>query len=105
MLTNSFSYLPVHLETKGERRWWLISDGGLARYLRAQNRNGGDGRLRTTVADAISSEQLQLLPAICAKPTDAVGTVFTGESDLPVLVVEGGDPPELVGILTPFDLL
>jgi hypothetical protein len=105
MLTNSFSYLPVYLEVKGEQRWWLISDGGLARYLRAQDRNGGDGRLRTTVAKAVSSDQLQVLPATCAKPTDAIVSVFTGESDLPVLVVKRGDPPELVGIVTPYDLL
>jgi hypothetical protein len=101
MLTNSFSYLPLHLEFKGERRWWLISDGALARYLRAA---AGDVRLRTTVAEAVASQQLQVLPAKRVKPTDSASAVFTGDSDLPVLV-ESGDPPDLIGILTPFDLL
>jgi hypothetical protein len=104
MLTNSFSYLPVYLELDGNKRWWLISDGALARYLRAQANGGGDARLRATVADAVRSKQLQVVPAKCVKPTDLSGSVFTGESDLPVLV-ESGSPSELVGILTPFDLL
>jgi hypothetical protein len=92
MLTNSFSYLPVQLELE------------LARYLRAQANGGGDARLRATVADAVRSKQLQVVPAKCVKPTDLASSLFTGDSDLPVLV-ESGTPPDLVGILTPFDLL
>jgi hypothetical protein len=104
MLTNSFSYLPVHLELDGERRWWLISDGALARYLGAQVNGGGDGRLRTPVEKAVQSKELKLIPARTVEPTDAASAVFAGSSDLPVLV-ESGIPRALVGILTPFDLL
>ena len=105
MLTNSFSHLPVYLEIDAECGWWLISDGALARYLRSQRRNGCDGRLRATVAEAVASAQLHVVRATTVGPTESVATMFIGESDLPVLVEGGGDPPELVGILTPFDLL
>jgi hypothetical protein len=103
MLTNSFSYLPVSLEIDGDRQWWLISDGAVARYLRAQS-NGGDRRLRATVTAAVGSGELTVVRAKCVRPTESIDTVFGDDCDLPVLI-EDGDPPNLLGILTPFDLL
>lgn len=107
MLTNAFSYLPVHLTVDGQLGWWWISDAALARYLRGRGREGEEKRLRATVetaATAPATNRLQLVPARCVSADTPVRDVFPDESDLPVLVADGHSE-DLVGIVTPFDLL
>jgi hypothetical protein len=106
MLTNAFSHLPVYLQVGGELRWWWISDGALARYLRGDGRVGEEQRLRATVEAAVASgaNRLRLLPARCVDARTSIRSAFPDDSDLPVLITDG-HAEELVGIVTPFDLL
>ena len=102
MLTNAFSFLPLHVAST----WKLISDDAVARFLRkASNSADRQKRLATKVEDAcelgLCLKQARL---VCSEDTieSVLGHASNGK---PYLVVESKDTPRLEGILTLFDLL
>jgi CBS domain-containing protein len=102
MLTNSFSFLPVSLDG---RAWKLVSDYGLAKFLRTPS-NGGERarRLEATLKEALEKFELELLYPILATPDTTVSKVLSraGADGRPILVTEN---QRLLGIATPYDLL
>jgi hypothetical protein len=105
MLVNSFSYLPVPIEEAGNTAWPLISDFNLARYLRSAT-NSGDAkrRLAQQLGQAVELGGVKLLPTKTLRPEDNVQAALLEAEGLPA-VVPSPDGKDLIGILTPFDLL
>jgi hypothetical protein len=102
MLANSFSYLPVRTEKEGKPDWFLISDFQLARCLRKKTKiEKKDLVLR--LQDARESGQIDLHQAKTCAPQDKVEVVLCTDG-LPTLVLSETND-ELLGIVTPFDLL
>lgn len=101
MLVNSFSYLPV--QRNGEAGWGLISDFGLARCLRNKGRVSKEVLIQR-LEEAVDSGQIELLSATTCHPEDTVEKVLQMSDGLPTLVLSK-DRNDLVGIVTPFDLL
>lgn len=112
LLINSFSYLPVlfgdgDTEQEHDRGWKLLSDLAIARYLRrATSEEDRRRRLARSLKDAIADDPdtVRLEPARICDPRDKIGDVLQDAAHLPVLV-SGSAPDEVVGIITPFDLL
>jgi hypothetical protein len=112
MLEGSFSYLPVQTTADGKSAWKLVSDLELARYLKtARNAEERKSRLVQTLADAQKPGGIQLRDPKTCGPEDLISDLFKrcdGHSDwdgLPILVVRSSPEKDLLGILTPFDLL
>ena len=103
MLVNSFSYLPVQVEKQGNTGWRLISDFRLAQCLRKNGKVVTDGLVQR-LEDAVRSGQIELHPAKICGPQDKIETVLPTADGFPTLVLFP-DSNELLGILTPFDLL
>lgn len=106
MLENSFSYLPAWDKAQG--RWLLVSDHAIATYLNVMSRGE---RLLTTLEVATRTRQdstsppLGLIEAKTCSPVTTKRMVLDECEGRPVLVVQDGLPSELIGIVTPFDLL
>lgn len=102
MLVNSFSFLPVPVKEDGKTVWKLASDLRLARYLRT---NGVVARERLVhkLQEALDSGQMELLPAPTCGPDEKLEAVLRTDG-LPTLVLSSASR-ELLGIVTPFDLL
>lgn len=101
MLTESFSYLPVRYARNGELAWYLVSDYSLAQYLHGSDR---PQRLATTLEEALEARELTLTKAEVCRWTTPIKEVLERSEGKPVLVCrEEGD--ELMGLVTPFDLL
>jgi hypothetical protein len=103
MLVNSFSYLPVPVEKEGKADWSLISDFRLAQCLRKNGKVVKEGLIQR-LEDAVKSGQLKLDSARMCGPEDKIELVLPTSDGLPTLVLSP-DNKELLGILTPFDLL
>jgi hypothetical protein len=103
MLINSFSYLPV-LVRNGDHVWKLISDLEVAHYLRSDDQSMRK-RLAQSLQNAIEQPSGIKLhsPKVC-EPEFMVATLFTEWDGLPILV-KTKDSNDLIGIVTPFDLL
>jgi CBS domain-containing protein len=109
MLVNSFSYLPV-LDEAGT--WQLISDFNLASYLRRgidkmdkeEAKKETKTRLVKTLGQVAASREVKLLPTKTVHEEESIQTALQKSEGLPV-VVTSPDPNQLIGILTPFDLL
>ena len=116
MLVEAFSYLPVRYDFGGGPIWYLVSDYGLARFLR------GEKDLKMALAkplcevlnlsepDTVQAPIYEVAP-VCNvdDPIDHVLQISKGK---PVLIcqanrreVSHADGRELVGIITPFDLM
>jgi hypothetical protein len=103
MLVNSFSYLPVPVENGGNKDWRLISDFRLVQCLRRNGKSEKEGLVQK-LEDCVKSGQIELhLPKIC-HPQDKIELILQTSEGLPTLVLSP-DQKELLGILTPFDLL
>ncbi len=113
MLINSFSFLPFEDEKK---KWWFISDYGLAKYFNSKcncgtlkNRNGKprcicrENRLAETLVDANS--KLNPLAAEKVYSEDEIEEILTKFNSKPILVFDNRKNHNLVGIVTPFDIL
>lgn len=98
MLTHSFSYLPVQIENE----WKMLSDADLAEYLVVK---GPDVR-KETVEEAIKNG-LNLEDADEVKPTYCKWKALKEMEGKAAVVInkEKELKKELVGIITPFDLL
>jgi hypothetical protein len=103
MLVTSFSYLPVPLKTAGHTDWELISDFRLAQYLRKNGKVEKDGLVQR-LQDAVKAGHIELHSAKTCGPQDKIEVVLQTSDGLPTLVLSPDDK-ELLGILTPFDLL
>ncbi len=103
MLVNSFSYLPVPIENDGNTDWRLISDFRLGQYLR---RNGKDlkDRLIQRLGETVKSQDIELHSVNTCHPQEKIEAVLQTSEGLPTLVLSL-DKKELLGIVTPFDLL
>jgi hypothetical protein len=104
MLVNSFSYLPVSVDEEGAMAWRLIADFKLARYLRGATGDESKKRLVQTLKEAVDSGKVELLPTKTFLPNDSIQTALQEPEGLPVLVLYP-ENKQLIGILTPFDLL
>ncbi len=93
MLTYSFSYLPIKIGTE----WKMLSDVDLAEYLAVK---GPEGR-KETVEEAIQN-RLNVEDAAEVKPTYCKWKALKEMGGNAAVVMTEGD---LVGIITPFDLL
>jgi hypothetical protein len=105
MLKNSFTYLPLWAEYKGVLGWWLVSDYHIAQYLRkALSKEDRKARLATRIQDAMDKELKPDTVEICFIDT-GVQEILEKCQAKPVLVVDKEHPEQLIGIITPFDLL
>ncbi len=102
MLASSFSYLPVRIEKAGTVEWFLISDFQLGRCLRKKGKIG-KSELILRLQDARESGQIDLHRAKICGPQDPIESVLQTDG-MPTLVVSPVNT-ELLGIVTPFDLL
>lgn len=106
MLVNAFSYLPVEFERDGRIAWHLVSDFTVASYLRAApSANNRRERLAAQLGKVVASGDIDLVLAATCSALENVASVLASSKGLPVLVL-GPDPTrELLGLITPFDLL
>jgi hypothetical protein len=104
MLASSFSCLPVKAVHDGKPLWELVSDKALAQYLRCVS-NGGllKDLLVQPLGEAKGNGMILPVARTCVA-TDPVRDVLAGWDGQPVLVVRQ-NKGELLGILTPYDLL
>jgi hypothetical protein len=103
ILVNSFSYLPVPVENNGNTDWRLISDFRLAQCLRKNGRVAKEGLIQR-LEDAVKLGQIKLDEPETCRTQDKIEAVLRKSEGLPTLVLSP-DNSELLGILTPFDLL
>jgi hypothetical protein len=103
MLVNSFSYLPILVEPGGNVGWRLISDFRLGQCLRRNGKIAKD-KLVQTLEEAVRSGQIELHPVGTCHPQDKIEAILQTSQGEPTLVLSP-DNKELLGILTPFDLL
>jgi hypothetical protein len=101
MLSNSFSFLPVFLDS---HTWKVVSDCGLAKWLRTNDAERGK-RLNSTLKKAHDELGLMFLEPVFAKQDTPVSDLLCEAEDkngCPILITEG---EQLLGIATPYDLL
>jgi hypothetical protein len=105
MLVNAFSHLPVKVENQGKPVWHLISELTIARHLRLKS-NGGSPKslMAQSLEDALKEHNLDLARARTCGAADTVKDVTAGWDGVPILVTRGNND-DLLGILTPYDLL
>ena len=97
ILTHSFSYLPVYIHG-----WKLVTEYGLARYLRANNEWAK--ALSITIEDA--ADELHLIGATVVGPDYEVEKLLEDDADTETrlwLVEE--QQGRLCGVLSPFELM
>ena len=110
MLESSFSFLPVNATPEAAPTWKLVSDLEIARYLRAGKPHDRKVRLAEALCQAEKPNGIQLRDTKKCGPEDLISKLFKkcdSQQDwvgLPILVVPSGSA-DLLGILTPFDLL
>ena len=105
MLTNSFSYLPVAVGEQHKPSWHFISDFAVASFLRTSPcENKRKQRLACQLQEAQKEKPDLLCEARTCRAIDSVEDVLRESEGKPVLVL-GGNPGELRGLITPFDLL
>jgi hypothetical protein len=103
MLVNSFSYLPVPPADSASNAWRFVSDFILAQYLRDTAKDPTN-RLLESLQQAVDSKKFQLLPAPTCKLAVDLESALRKSKGIPVLVL-APDNNQLLGILTPFDIL
>jgi CBS domain-containing protein len=104
MLTNSFSYLPVSL---GDGKWQLVSDLAVASYLQRCSNTQRKKRLATSLEEAIGHADLfpALEEAQSIHSSASIDEALKRSGGKPLLVTRDKAKKEVVGFLTPFDLL
>lgn len=113
MLMYSFSFLPIFIDGK----WKLLSELALARFLQGSAAKR-DERLALTLKEAMNHDpKLELLDAKTVVATNLVDTLLSeandnATSDRLWLVISSNksgnstsEPPRLVGVLSPFELM
>lgn len=106
MLANSFSNLPIFMEYHNEVRWWLLSDHSIAHAIRSSGHGKRAEALAMTVSEAIAAERISPTSARVCEPETKIDDVLDAmKAGVPVLIVRAKQPEDVLGILTPFDLL
>jgi hypothetical protein len=104
MLLNSFSYLPVFMQGYKGKDWWLVADFIIAGYLRASKNNiDRTERLCHSLEYVVNKGLISLIHAEPRNAKSPISSVLYKGNGEPTLVI--GEHNELLGILTPFDLL
>ncbi len=105
MLVSSFTSLPVNQGTEDRRDWRLVSDWAVAEYLRRRsNCVQLKDLLVQPLGEALEVGRLDLPRALTCRATDAVKEVMARWDGQCVLVTRS-EKGELLGILTPYDVL
>lgn len=106
MLTHGFSFLPIRVSELAGSEWWLLAEYAVTKYLRSFNDESiRKKRLATRIEEAISSKELELLPALTCSPQSSIEDVISKLDGRPVLVVDQSNPDVLIGIITAFDIM
>ncbi len=98
MLSNSFSYLPIFRDN----RWKLVSDLNMSKYLR-ESLSKAERRKR--LSQKLKDSRVELMETKIVSSTDEIKQVIKNWDGLPICVTLKNSSEEIVGILTPFDLL
>jgi hypothetical protein len=107
MLANSFSNIPVCVESQGARRWKILTDTAIMQWIRAAtSKSDKMRRLSLPIGEALAQGAIATEDAAHCKPGDLIAKVVPQMNHLPTLVIEGINGQErLVGIIMPFDVL
>lgn len=98
MLANSFSYLPIYFENE----WRLISDFAITKYLHnSTSRTQRNKKLGQTFKDS----GIEPIKTKTVNALDEIKAIISDWDGLPMCVTLQNSKDEIVGILTPFDLL
>ena len=103
MLINAFSFLPF--QAARDKKWHLVSDYALARYLR-EPRKERERRMLRTLGEALHENtdfRRQCAPAKIVSPCDLVATVVGDMEAEPSIVLDATG--RIIGIVTAFDIL
>jgi len=101
MLTNSFTYLPVF---HPERKWCLVSDFQVAKYLQVATNKERKKRLAAPLREAMEEAKIELHTATPCCGKNRISKDLNVFGGTPILVGENSEAG-LEGILTAFDLL
>ena len=106
MLASSFSWLPVKARCGAKPLWHLVSDHGIGRYLRLRSKvlPPKDLLVQPLELATIGDEGIKLIPARTYQASALVTDVLEQWDGQPVLVTRE-NTDELLGILSPYDLL
>jgi hypothetical protein len=98
MLTHSFSYLPVFLQS-----WKLVPEISMAKYLRHESRKR---RMACSIEDAVN-DGLELIDAIMVEATAKVENLLNANNNInvPMLWLVQDRNGDLCGVLSPFELM
>jgi hypothetical protein len=106
MLTNGFSFIPIHYALETAPKWYLISEYAIGVCLRgAVGPDERNKRLAMSVSKAVDEKHLVLKEAITCSPDAEVKDVVSMFSDCPILVVDAPKSDHLLGIVTAFDVM
>lgn len=101
MLTHSFSFLPVRIESE----WKLVSEISVAKFLRKERSN----RLALPISQAVQhSDPMLLEEAAQIRPDLAIDDLYTMSFPCIArlwLVTESDNGDRLLGVLSPFELM
>lgn len=101
MLTHSFSFLPVRIESE----WKLVSEISVAKFLRKERSN----RLALPISQAVQhSDPMLLEEAAQIRPDLAIDDLYTMSFPCTArlwLVTESDNADRLLGVLSPFELM
>jgi hypothetical protein len=106
MLLNSFSYLPIFWGDK----WYLLTDMDMAKMLQSLDQTGRNLVAAASIQDVLSCDAplLKLAEATIVESDDEVKTLLDGGHPGLWLVVnakEGDGFKQLIGVLSPFELM
>jgi hypothetical protein len=106
LLLNSFSYLPVYIETGKESGWQLIADYAVAQYLRsASSKTERKKRLAEPIGKAWELGKINFQKADLCSADALVSNILRDLTIRPILVINENKKDHLLGILTAYDLL
>jgi hypothetical protein len=106
LLLNSFSYLPIYIETDKESGWQLIADYAVAQYLRsASSKNKRKERLAEPIGEAWERGKIHLQKAKDRSADTYISSILDILTIRPILIVDKNQEDHLLGILTAYDLL
>lgn len=114
MLINSFSFLPFEDENE---KWWFISDYELAKYFNSECDCGMPIIEKKPkcicrekrIAETLGNVRSKLNPSLADKEKiyadDEIEKILNNFNSKPILVFDNRKTHNLVGIVTPFDIL
>ena len=102
MLTHSFSYLPIKIG----KEWKLLTDVNLAKYLAQAKSIKKWKKLMWETVECAKEKELELECVKTVEQTDSKVCALKKMNGKAAIVTEGEEEnKDLVGIITPFDLL